>query len=59
MVNLGQRVQKARKDKDWSQARLAAEVTKLGFKIGQSGIGNIFETTHTVRSIPVRMGMSS
>lgn len=41
MSALGDRVARAREDKEWSQRELAERVTAAGYKIGQSGIGNI------------------
>lgn len=41
MLGLGDRVRAEREVKGWSQDQLAAEVTRRGFKIGQSAIGNI------------------
>lgn len=41
MDSLGERVAAERTAKGWSQARLAEEVSRRGFKIGQSGIGNL------------------
>lgn len=41
MDTLGDRVAAERTAKGWSQARLAEEVSRRGFKIGQSAIGNI------------------
>lgn len=41
MDDLASRVKFEREAKDWSQERLAEEVTRLGFKIGQIAIGNI------------------
>ncbi len=41
MDTLGERVAAERTAKSWSQARLAEEVSRRGFKIGQSGIGNL------------------
>ena len=41
METLGERVKAEREAKPWSQQRLADEVTKAGFEIGQSAIGNI------------------
>ncbi len=38
---LGERVAAERVIKGWSQARLAEEVSRRGFRIGQSGIGNL------------------
>lgn len=41
MTELGDRVARLREDKGWAQRDLAEQVTNLGFKIGQSAIGNI------------------
>lgn len=41
MQTIGVRVQEAREAKGWSQKRLAEEVTRAGYKIGQSAIGNL------------------
>jgi phage repressor protein C with HTH and peptisase S24 domain len=41
MSTLGERVREERETHRWSQQRLADEVTRRGFKIGQSAVGNI------------------
>jgi phage repressor protein C with HTH and peptisase S24 domain len=41
METIGERVAAERRAKGWSQARLAEEVTRRGFEIGQSAIGTI------------------
>ena len=41
MRTLGERVKAEREAKGWSQQQLAEAVTREGYRIGQSGIGNI------------------
>lgn len=41
MATIGERVAQRRNELDWSQARLALEVTKAGVKITQGGIDKI------------------
>jgi phage repressor protein C with HTH and peptisase S24 domain len=41
MDTMGERVAAERENKGWSQVELAAEVTRRGYKIRQSAIGNI------------------
>lgn len=41
MEGLGRRVREARDAKGWTQTQLAKVVSRLGFEVGQSAIGNI------------------
>jgi transcriptional regulator with XRE-family HTH domain len=41
VTTLGERVKELRENKGWSQEQLAENVSRRGYKIGQSAIGNI------------------
>ena len=56
METLAERVTAEREAKGWSQERLAEEVTRRGFKIGQSAIGNIESGTSKQPKCIVQLG---